>query len=121
MLDDFIEAEDGNVKWGDDVLHSLDLEYHNVNPESGLYYCLEQEGSIQRTSTDRRIHEATTVPPATTRAKGRGMVIDRLLANGSRDYVIDWDLIYISKRLHLELKNPFSTYETESSSFVSNL
>ena len=33
-------------KWGDDILHSLDLEYHNVNPETSLYYGLEQAGMI---------------------------------------------------------------------------
>ena len=67
------------MKWGDDILHSLDLEYHNVNPETGLYYGLEQAGLIQRATTDRRIFEATMTPPRNTRAKGRGIVIDKLL------------------------------------------
>ena len=61
------------------------------------------------------------VPPQTTRAKGRGIVIDKLRATNSRDYVIDWDLIYLSKRLHLELKNPFNTYETEATAFAGGL
>ena len=47
MMEDYIESEDGAVQWGDDILHSLDLEYHNVNPETGLYYGLEQAGMIQ--------------------------------------------------------------------------
>ena len=82
MLEDFIESEDGAVQWGDDILHSLDLEYHNVNPETSLYYGLEQAGMMKRVTTDRRIFEATTMPPATTRAKGRGIVIDKLLSSG---------------------------------------
>ena len=49
------------------------------------------------------------------------MVIDKLLAANYRDYVIDWDLIYLSKRLHLELKDPFSTYESEANLFASGL
>lgn len=120
MLEDFIE-EEGTVKWGDDVLHSLDLEYHNVNPENGLYYGLEQANLIKRESTDLRIFEATMTPPANTRAKGRGVVIDKLLSTNSRDYVIDWDLIYLSKRLHLELKNPFNTYEEEAMQFANGI
>ena len=44
MMEDFIDSENGAVQWGDDILHSLDLEYHNVNPETGLYYGLEQAG-----------------------------------------------------------------------------
>jgi proteasome accessory factor A len=121
MMEDFIDAEDGAVKWGDDILHSLDLEYHNVNPDTGLYYGLEQAGMVERTSSDRRIYEATTTPPANTRAKARGIIIDKLLRNNSRDYVIDWDLIYISKRMHLELKNPFYSYEDEASAFANGL
>ncbi|MCW3061050.1 MAG: Pup-ligase protein [Capsulimonas sp.] len=120
MLEEFMEA-DGEVKWGDDVLHSLDLEYHNVSPDDGLYYGLEQAGLVERVTTDRRIFEAMTTPPQTTRAKGRGMVIDKLLATNYRDYVIDWDLIYLSKRLHLELKDPFNTYESEAKLFSSGL
>ena len=120
MLEDYMEAE-GDVKWGDDILHSLDLEYHNVNSETGLYYGLEQAGLIQRATTDRRIFEATAMPPANTRAQGRGLVINKLLQNNSRDYVIDWDLIYINKRLHLELKNPFHTYGAEAAAFANGL
>jgi hypothetical protein len=120
MMEDFMN-EEGDLQWGDDLLHSLDLEYHNVNPETSLYYGLEQAGMIQRATTDRRIFEATTMPPENTRAKGRGMVINKLLQNQSRDYVIDWDLIYINKRQHLELKNPFYTYDTEAESFANAL
>lgn len=120
LMTDFMAAESG-VDWGDDILHSLDLEYHNVNPETGLYYGLEQAGLIKRETTDRRIYEGMTIPPENTRAKGRGIVIDKLLSMGSRDYVIDWDLIYINKRRHLELKNPFHTYESEATQFAAGL
>ncbi len=120
MMDDYMAEEDG-VQWGDDILHSLDLEYHNVNSETGLYYGLEQAGLVQRATTDRRIFEATTVPPVNTRAQGRGIVINKLLQNQSRDYVIDWDLIYINKRQHLELKNPFHTYDAEAAAFAGGL
>ena len=38
MLMMFMEADD--VGWHDDVLQSLDMEYHNINPCTGLYYGL---------------------------------------------------------------------------------
>ena len=120
MLTDFIAAEK-NVRWGDDILHSLDLEYHNVNPDTGLYYGLEQAGLMRRETTDKKIEDAISIPPLNTRAHGRGVVIDKLLAVGSRDYVIDWDLIYINKRRHLELKNPFDTYDEEARLFAAGL
>lgn len=119
LIEDFMQAE--GAQWGDDILHSLDLEYHDVNPQTGLYYGLEQAGLIRRETNDLAIVEATLKPPQNTRAKGRGIIIDKLLAQSSRDYVIDWDLIYINKRRHLELKNPFSTYEEEANQFATSL
>jgi proteasome accessory factor A len=120
MLQDFIASEK-NVRWGDDITHSLDLEYHNVNPETGLYYGLEQAGLMRRETTDEKIEQAIYTPPHNTRALGRGIVIDKLLESASRDYVIDWDLIYINKRQHLDLKNPFDTYEDEARGFSAGL
>ncbi|HEY3332827.1 MAG TPA: proteasome accessory factor PafA2 family protein [Capsulimonadaceae bacterium] len=120
MIEDYMEAEP-DVRWGDDILHSIDLEYHNVDPATGLYYGLEQSGLIKRETNDLAIIEATLKPPTNTRAKGRGVVIEKLLAQSARDYVIDWDLIYINKRRYLELKNPFSTYEEEATQFASGL
>jgi hypothetical protein len=58
------------------------------------------------------------VPPQNTRAKARAVIINKLLANKSRDYVIDWDLVYLAKNKHLDLKNPFDTYDEEAASFT---
>jgi proteasome accessory factor A len=120
MILEYMDS-DPSVSWGDDILHSLDLEYHNVNPDTGLYYALEQAGLMRRETSDLAIIQAMSRPPQDTRAFGRSIVIDRLLQQGSRDYVIDWDLIYINKRRHLELKNPFQTYEEEAKFFASTL
>jgi hypothetical protein len=32
--------------------------------------------------------------------------------------VIDWDLVYLAKHRHLDLKNPFDTYQKEAESFA---
>jgi len=32
--------------------------------------------------------------------------------------VIDWDLVYLAKNRHLDLKNPFGTYEREAEGFA---
>ena len=45
-LEMFIEAE--NVWWEDERLRSLDLEYHNVDPDLGLYQALEAGGNVGR-------------------------------------------------------------------------
>jgi len=121
MLDEYMQLVDSSVRWGDDILHSLDLEYHNIDPQNGLYYALEQAGDVVRETSDLAIMQATLQPPSNTRAKGRSVVIEKLLSTNARDYVIDWDLVYINKRRHLELRNPFHTYESEAAEFAREL
>lgn len=74
LLEEFREAE--NLEWNDPTLLSLDLEYHNVDPEAGLYYGLEQEGRVRRVVTDEEIIQAMTHPPAgSPRAIVRGLAV----------------------------------------------
>src|SRR5207247_10851410 len=50
----------------------LDLAYHDVNRNRGLYYLLEKAGRVERVCTDREVNRAMREPPQTTRAKLRG-------------------------------------------------
>src|SRR5438067_5128806 len=45
----------------------IDLAYHDVNRNRGLYYLLEKRGAVERASRDIAIFEAKSVPPQTTR------------------------------------------------------
>jgi proteasome accessory factor A len=119
LLQEYIESE--GADWGDDILHSLDLEYHNVNPRTGLYYGLEEAGAMQRVCTDERLREAVSTPPQDTRARGRAAVIRELIERKWGRYLIDWDWVRIDKDRHLELRNPFHTYETEAELFMQGL
>jgi proteasome accessory factor A len=67
----------------------LDLAYHDVNRDRGLYYVLERAGKVERVVTDERITEAMREPPQTTRAKLRGDFIREAKAK-RRDYTVDW-------------------------------
>ena len=76
LLDEFREAE--GMAWGDPTLQSLDLEYHNVDPEAGLYLGLEQEGRVRRIVSDEEIARAVTNPPARSpRALVRGLAVGK--------------------------------------------
>jgi proteasome accessory factor A len=74
-LETYIEAE--GIWWEDPVIRSLDLEYHNVDPEQGLFYALEQGGQMRRIVTDAQIEAALTQPPPDTRAALRGDLVRR--------------------------------------------
>jgi proteasome accessory factor A len=74
LLDAFRESE--GLGWDDPTLQSLDLEYHNVDPEAGLYLGLEQEGQVRRVVTDEEIARAVTSPPSgSPRALVRGLAV----------------------------------------------
>jgi proteasome accessory factor A len=106
------------ASWQDDMLQSLDLEYHNVDPRAGLFYGLEEAGAMRRLVTDEQVEEAITTPPENTRALGRSQIVAQLIARPGMRYVIDWDAIYIERNRQLDLKNPFHTYEKEAIRFL---
>ncbi len=53
-------------------LAQLDLAYHDINRNRGLYYQLESRGAVDRVVNDLTTFEAKVVPPQTTRARLRG-------------------------------------------------
>jgi proteasome accessory factor A len=53
------------------------LEYHNVNPEQGLYLGLEADGKAWRMTTDQMIEEAIQNGPSDTRGGLRGICVQR--------------------------------------------
>jgi len=61
-----------NLSWHDPWLQSIDLEYHNVDLERGLYYELVRQGSIRRVVSEDDIRMSIFNPPETTRAFFRG-------------------------------------------------
>lgn len=67
----------------------LDLQYHDVNRERGLYYHMERKNMAERACDDGEIATAMMVPPQRTRAKLRGEFITAAKAK-QRDYTVDW-------------------------------
>jgi proteasome accessory factor A len=67
----------------------LDLAYHDIHRNRGLYYLLEKRGAVARVSDDLTIFRAKTVPPQETRAKLRGDFI-RKAQERRRDFTVDW-------------------------------
>ena len=67
----------------------LDLAYHDVNRNRGLFYLLQRAAQTARVTDDVRIFEAKSVPPQSTRAKLRGDFIRRAQER-RRDFTVDW-------------------------------
>ena len=70
-------------------LAQLDLAYHDVSPDRGVFNLLQRRGLAERVVTDAEIEAAKDVPPQTTRAKLRGDFI-AAAKEFRRDYTVDW-------------------------------
>ncbi|HZV34276.1 MAG TPA: proteasome accessory factor PafA2 family protein [Verrucomicrobiae bacterium] len=79
-----------NIAPDDPWLQSLDLEYHRLDLGSGLYYALEQAGSILGVPEESAIRWAVREPPRTTRALVRGKCIQKF---ASAVEAAQWDHI----------------------------
>ena len=69
--------EEEKLSWNDPWLQAIDLEYHNVDLERGLYYELVRQGAMRRVVSEDDIRVAIFHPPATTRAFFRGRSVAR--------------------------------------------
>ncbi len=75
LLETFAREE--RLGWDDPWLASLDLEYHNVNQDRGLYLGLEAEGKTWRLSGDHEVEAALAAGPEDTRGGLRGLCVRR--------------------------------------------
>jgi len=88
LLEMLIESE--KLTWDDPWLQSIDLEYHNIDTESGLYYELMRKGIMRRVITDEQIYNAIQNPPDETRAYFRGKSLEKFRPNVKS---VQWDSI----------------------------
>jgi proteasome accessory factor A len=92
LLDAFAESEGLDWEKPDDRawLQSQDLEYHNIDPQEGLYLMLEQQGQVTRLLKEEEVLRAMVVPPPDTRAYFRGVALEKFSAEVVS---LNWDSI----------------------------
>src|SRR6202045_1658846 len=115
LLESFMAAE--NLKWTNPALQSLDLEYHNINPEKGLFFGVTPGKRIGEWNNNVRRPEAMRQPPLNTRASGRALAIAHFQKD-NQPYVINWDSIAFDSRDFLVMSDPFETYTDEVTRFL---
>ncbi|MEQ1823003.1 MAG: proteasome accessory factor PafA2 family protein [Fimbriimonadaceae bacterium] len=109
ILEDYVR--DGNLSWSDDALHSVDLEYHNINPEQSLFHAWQDMGRTQKHVSNLDIIDATTSAPSNTRALGRSQIIKEILQRKSpKNYAIDWSGVAPERARYIDMPDPFETY-----------
>jgi proteasome accessory factor PafA2 len=91
LLSSFRDEE--KLEWSDPWLQALDLEYHNIHPDQGLFHALQRQGSMRSLVSEKEIKDAIFTPPETTRAWFRGRSVARFNHAISS---IQWDEIAFS-------------------------
>lgn len=121
LLDMFRQEE--NLTWQDPWLQSLDLEYHDINPEKGLFFALTPAKAIGEWNDRARaaVERATGSPPQNTRARGRSAAIRQFIDKGNQQYIINWDSITCENHRHLAMSDPFCDYERQVGRFLQRL
>jgi proteasome accessory factor A len=108
LIQSYVDARD--ITWNDSRVFMLDLQYHDLRMNRGLYYLLERKGSVERLLNDAEIIKAKTEPPSDTRARMRGEFI-KLARQNSIQYDLDWSNIRLGNLLNVRVicNNPFET------------
>jgi Pup amidohydrolase len=75
LLEGFRDRD--GLAWSDPKLRAIDLQYHDVRRDRGLYHRLERSGKVERITTDGEVERAIMEPPDDTRAYFRGRCISK--------------------------------------------
>ncbi|MBA2554850.1 MAG: Pup--protein ligase [Geodermatophilaceae bacterium] len=100
----------------------LDLAYHDVHRDRGLYYLLERRGMVERVVRDLEVFEAKNVPPQTTRAKLRGEFIRRAQER-RRDFTVDWVHLKLNDQAQRTVlcKDPFRSVDERVEKLIASM
>ena len=106
----------------DPKLALLDLAYHDVVPERGLYHILERRGMMEKIVTDEHVTRALTHAPETTRARLRGRFIKAAKAR-HRDFTVDWVHLKLNDQAQRTVlcKDPFRAVDERVDKLIESL
>ena len=106
--------------WDHPKLAQIDLTYHDINPERGLFYALERKGLAARWIEDAAIEHAVDNPPATTRAAVRGEFLNAVRELGLA-HNVDWVHLKVNRPepRTVELQDPFANADDAAADLIS--
>jgi proteasome accessory factor A len=100
----------------------LDLQYHDIRRDRGIFYKLQEHGLADRMCNDQDIITALTEPPKTTRARLRGEFIKRAKER-KRDYTVDWVHLKLNDQAQRTVlcKDPFKSRDERVEKLIASL
>ncbi len=115
-------AQRRGVDLADPAIERLDLAYHDIDPERGVFAALTRRGLAPSILSQERIERARTVAPTTTRAHLRGQVVTAAQDNGV-DHVVDWTTLRLTRpgAMPVQLLDPFTTESAEVEALLAEI
>lgn len=100
------------LSYSDPRLAMIDLSYHDIDRNRGLFYLLEKRNQAIRVSSDEEVEIAKISPPQTTRAKLRGDFIAKAQEK-RRDFTVDWVHLKLNDQTQRTVlcKDPFKSVD----------
>src|SRR5512139_3725132 len=100
----------------------LDLAYHDISRDRGLFYLLQRRGQAERVARDLDIFQAKSVPPQTTRARLRGEFIRRA-QDRRRDFTVDWVHLKLNDQAQRTVlcKDPFRSVDERVEKLIASM
>jgi proteasome accessory factor A len=100
------------LSYSDPKLAMIDLSYHDIDRNRGLFYLLEKRNQAIRVSSDEEVEIAKISPPQTTRAKLRGDFIAKAQEK-RRDFTVDWVHLKLNDQTQRTVlcKDPFKSVD----------
>ena len=106
----------------DSRVQMLDLQYHDIRRDRGVFHKLQDRGLARRTITDDSIQHAIDNAPATTRAHLRGEFIKRAKER-KRDYTVDWVHLKLNDQAQRTVlcKDPFKSKDERVEKLIESI
>jgi len=120
LLDRYRERH--NLSLSDARVAQIDMAYHDISRDRGLYYLLERKGAVARVVNDMRIFEAKSLAPQTTRARLRGEFIKRAQEK-HRDFTVDWVHLKLNDQAQRTVlcKDPFKAVDERVERLIASM
>lgn len=106
----------------DPRVQMLDLQYHDIDRNRGVFYKMEARGLVERMCDDESIERARDVAPQTTRARLRGEFIKRAKER-KRDFTVDWVHLKLNDQAQRTVlcKDPFRSHDERVDKLIASL
>ena len=100
----------------------LDISYHNIRKDRGVFYILENSGMAKTLVTSNDVSNAMENPPQSTRAALRGRFI-KVAQEKKRDFTVDWVNLKINdqQQSSIACKDPFKNVDERVDKLIAAL